>query len=380
MRISFLVTKNLLDGGGGVEKVTREVGRRLVARGHSVVAYSTGGDGKRPAYWEGMEIRWMPRVRPYWAEKVAGSLYGAAMARFRDPRADIYHFHGAAPGATARLVGGQGAPCILQMHGVEWQRSRWGSAASATIRALENVAFAGVAAVTAVSKKQCEFYRRRFATPVTFIPTGAALSPWIPPAHLGGMDIEPGKYFFTAVRLVREKGLHYLIPAFRKAGGDWKLVIAGADGGDREYSLQLRELAAGCDRIRFLGHVREPLLGELFSNAGAYVQASELEGMAISLLDAMSYGRCCIVSDIPENLDALGDAGVSFHSADIDGLAAQLQWVAQSRLAAAELGERARARVLSEFSWDSVTDKLETLYRETIDRAASRRRGAEAHT
>jgi glycosyltransferase involved in cell wall biosynthesis len=372
MKISFLIAKDLLEGEGGIEKVTREVGRRLVARGHSVIAYSTTGDGACPTHWEGMQVRWLPRAKPYWTEKVAGSLYGAALARFRDPQADIYHLHSVAAGATARLLRGWGAGCVLQMHGIEWQRSRWGNAAKATLQVLEKVSFAGASAVTAVSREQCRYYEQHFHMPVVFIPTGTALSPQIASAHLAAIGIEPGKYFFTAVRLVREKGLHYLIPAFRKAGGDWKLVIAGGDGGDREYLRQLRELAMGCNCIRFMGHVKEPLLGELYSSAGAYVQASEIEGMSISLLDAMSYSRCCIVSDIPENLDALGDSGLSFHAANIDDLARQMRWVVQSRRAAGEIGERAKARVLREFSWDSVTDNLEDLYRKTADLAASR--------
>jgi glycosyltransferase involved in cell wall biosynthesis len=203
-----------------------------------------------------------------------------------------------------------------------------------------------------------------------FIPTGTSLNAPVPPAHLGAIGIEPGKYFLSAVRLVREKGLHYLIPAFRKAGCQWKLVVAGGDGGDTKYSRHLRELATGCDRICFLGHVKEPLLGELFSNAGAYVQASEIEGMSISLLDAMSHGRCCIVSNIPENLDALNGAGISFRSADCDDLAHKLKWVELSHQTAAEMGEKARDQVLKSFSWDAATDNLEAFYRETVTRAA----------
>jgi glycosyltransferase involved in cell wall biosynthesis len=373
VKISFLVTKDLLQGGGGIETVTRELGRRLVTRGHCVVAYSTAGDGERPEEWEGIQIRWLPKARPYWTEKFFGSLYGAALARFHDPEPDIYHLHSVAAGATAWMLRHRSVPCLLQMHGVEWRRSRWGTAAKTTLRALENASFAGVAAVTAVSKEQCGFYREQFGKPVAFIPTGTDLKSYIPPAHLRAMGIEPGKYFFTAVRLVKEKGLHYAIPAVRKANGNWKLVIAGGDGGNQEYSQHLRELAEGCDNVLFLGHITEPLLGELYSNAGAYLQASEIEGMSVSVLDAMSYGRCCIVSDIPENLDAVGEAGISFHNADIDDLVQKLRWAEQSSVPVAEIGARARSYVIERFSWDMVTKNMEALYRKTIDRVRKQR-------
>jgi glycosyltransferase involved in cell wall biosynthesis len=253
------------------------------------------------------------------------------------------------------------------MHGIEWQRSRWGFAGRNTLRLLESVSFSSASAVTAVSRSQCEFYQRRFHAPITFIPTGTEAREPTPPSHLAGLGIEPGCYFFTAVRLVREKGVHYLIPAFRKNTTNWKLVIAGGPGDDGSYLEMLRQLAGNDERILFLGHVREPLLGELYSHAGAYVQASEIEGMAISLLDAMSYRRCCLVSDIAENLDVVGDAGLTFRNSDIDDLAHQMQQVATSPEHAAVLSNAARTRVLANYSWDAVTGQLEELYLRTID-------------
>lgn len=372
MNISFLITKDLLRGGGGIEKYTREVGRRLVIRGHRVTVYSTHGNEPGPDEWEGVKIIWMPRIRPHWVEKVAGSLNATVLALALRERPDVFHLHSVAAGGMAPLLRLRNVPCILQMHGVEWQRSRWGGVARATLRFLENISFSNATAVTAVSKAQCKFYCQRFTNSVCFIPTGTEVFNPVPPAQLSMIGIEPLKYFLTAVRLVPEKGVHYLISAFRKTATEWTLVIAGGEGGDRKYVKDLRQLAAGDHRIRFLGHVQSPLLGELYSNAGAYVQASEIEGMSISLLDAMSYGRCCIASNIPENLDVLGEAGLSFRNRDVDDLARQMGSVAQSGRIPVALGEMARDRVQSQYSWDTVTTKLEGLYREAIESHAVR--------
>ncbi|MGB0065380.1 MAG: glycosyltransferase family 4 protein [Terracidiphilus sp.] len=372
MNIAFLIAKDLFQGGGGIEKYTREVGRRLVARGHRVLVYSTRGTEPNCGTWEGIEIRWLPSLRPHWLEKLSGSFCAAAQAMWADVCPDLYHLHSVAAGAMAPLLGLRKVPCVLQMHGIEWQRSRWGFAGKNTLRLLESISFLSASAVTAVSRSQCEFYQRRYHSPITFIPTGTEAREPTPPSQLAGLGIEPGRYFFTAVRLVREKGIHYLIPAFRKCATGWKLVIAGAAGDDGSYLEMLRQLAGKDERILFLGHVREPLLGELYSHAGAYVQASEIEGMAISLLDAMSYGRCCIVSDIAENLDALGKAGLTFRSSDIDDLACQMHRAADLPDCAALLGEAARTRALAHFSWDTVTAQLEGLYLRTIEMKLSR--------
>src|SRR5208283_862410 len=167
MKISFLIAKDLLQGGGGIEKYTREVGRRLAARGHSILVYSTYGVEADPVTWNGIEIRWMPCIAPpHWTEKFAGSILAAVRALTADSRPDIFHLHSVAAGAMAPLLRLSRVPCVLQVHGIEWQRSRWGIAARNTLRFLEYLSFAGASAVTAVSKSQCEFYKRRFHVPI----------------------------------------------------------------------------------------------------------------------------------------------------------------------------------------------------------------------
>lgn len=370
MKICFLVAKDILRGGG-IEKYTREVGRRLVARGHVVQVYSTRGADSGPAEWEGMHILWLPRMQPYWAEKIAGALSSTLLAMPPSPRPDLFHLHSVAAGGMAPLLRMRGTPCLLQMHGIEWQRSRWGMLARKALNALEKISFAGADEVTAVSRAQCRFYEERYGRPVHFIPTGTELRDSNSHPNFTHQGIMSGRYFFTAVRLVREKGVHYLIPAFRRIPGShpaarWSLVIAGA-AVDPAYHRELLDLAGGDPRIIFLGHVEEPHLGSLYSNAGVYVQASELEGMAISLLDAMGSARCCIVSDIVENVDVLGDAGFIFPSKSIDGLRRCMEESSATPEAIRRFGDDARRRVAENFSWDSVTLRLEELYKQTIE-------------
>lgn len=48
-------------------------------------------------------------------------------------------------------------------------------------------------------------------------------------------------------------------------------------------------------RICFIGFVQGDILQELYSNAYVYVLPSDVEGMPLSLLEAMSYGNCYII-------------------------------------------------------------------------------------
>jgi len=91
MKIHFLLTKDFFRGGG-IETYTREVGRRLANSGHQVTVYSTRGNKACPAEWERLRFIWLPRMKPYWAEKCFGGL-AATIRALREEAPDVYHLH-----------------------------------------------------------------------------------------------------------------------------------------------------------------------------------------------------------------------------------------------------------------------------------------------
>lgn len=368
MNIHFLLAKDILRGGG-IEKYTREVGSRLVARGHSVTVYTTASNGNKPRHLNGMKLIWVPRFRPHWAEKPCGALL-AALRSYAEPRPDILHLHSVAAGAAASILKWRGVPCVVQMHGIEWKRSRWGHTGRFALRALEKCAFYFGDAFTAVSQVECDFYNQRYDIPVAYVPSAAEVKPAVRPNRLAELGIKPGEYILFVSRLVPEKGAHYLIKAFQEIAIDCSLIIVGSGPARSRYVSELRRLASRSPRIMFLGYINGPLLDELFSNARIFVQPSEIEGLPISLLEAMASGNICIASDIPENLEALGNAGIPFRSKDPNDLACKLRWAIENEYATSELRHRAVERVARYFSWDAVTTSLEQLYTSAL-RAAS---------
>jgi glycosyltransferase involved in cell wall biosynthesis len=370
MNIHFLLVKDFFKGGG-VETYTRDVSRRLVERGHEVTVYSTSADDDLPSSWNGVRIVWLPKLRPSWAEK----LFGAFLATYRELRsgsADVVHLHSVAAGAMACVLRYRRAPCIVQMHGLEWKRSRWGFFARAVLRLLEHASVRAGAAITAVSKTQCDYYASHYRSLCRYIPTAVEPKVFAPPRALLSLGLTPRKYVLFAARLVPEKGAQYLIPAFRRLNTDCSLVIAG-DALEPSFRRHLVEMAAGDPRIVFLGDVRGPLLEELFSNARIFAQPSEVEGLSIGLIEAMSYGLQCVASDIPENLEVIGEAGESFRSKDPDDLCRVLDRSLRDDEAARAIGARARRRVSELFTWDVVVDQLEELYGCVSQRKGRRR-------
>ena len=367
MNIAFAVVKHIARGGG-IEKYTEELGARLVERGHHVRVYSMQHYGPVTKEYRGMEIVTVPSLTIPQAQKISASLYSSMHASLNG-WADVIHLHHVCPGGMAWFARLCGKPSVIQYHGLEWKRSRWGRVGSSVLKGLERWSVAVNTHFTAVSSEQCRYFQDTYHIQPSYIPTGAEIKPPVAAREMTALGLEPKRYILFAARLVREKGAHYLIPAFRQLPTDYKLVIAGDVAGASSYKQELFALAGGDPRILFPGYVEGRLLQELFSNALVYVLPSEIEGLSIALLEAMSYGLCCLTSDIPENLEGLGDCGFTFQSKNVDDLARQLHMLTTNHQAIDAVASRAIERVARHFSWDRITDQFEALYEEMVSSA-----------
>jgi glycosyltransferase involved in cell wall biosynthesis len=217
-------------------------------------------------------------------------------------------------------------------------------------------------ALTAVSHTQCDYFQREYGAACEYIPTAVELRQPRQPRLLHEHQLRGRDYILFAARLVPEKGAHYLIPAYRALKTDCSLLIAGDGSQSPAYTARLKELAGGDPRIRFAGDVRGELLEEMLSNARLFVQPSELEGLSIGLIEAMSYGLPCVASDIPENLEVIGDAGLRFRSKSVEDLRTILDRALTDTVLEKEMAAQARRRVETQFTWNLVADQLEDLY------------------
>ncbi len=362
MKIAMLGVKSV-PAIGGIAHYVEEVGSRLVERGHDVTVYC------RPQYIEGNgEYRGMRRViTPGMRGKhldapthTLTAAFHAACSKF-----DVVHFHGSAPAAFAplsRVLGRQ--KVLLTIHGLDWQGAKWGSLASTLMRGAGRVAATSVQKIVAVSRSVSEQYAQVVPCSISVVPTGVDFPELAEPREILEMGLEPGEYVFTASRLMPEKGLHRLVAAWESIETDKTLVIAGNAPYEDEYTREL--LSHASKRVRFLGYVKGRLLAELFSNAYLYVQPSELEGLSIAVLEALSYGRCVLASDIAANCEALGPCGYTFRSADVLDLWRSLRALLESPEAVAAQFIIAREHVRRQRNWDTTVDAYECLYEDLL--------------
>ena len=174
--------------------------------------------------------------------------------------------------------------------------------------------------------------------------------------------LEESEYLLFLGRIVPEKGLRYLIQAFCQVRTKKKLVIAGGTSDTGDFMDELKEMAKEDKRILFTGFVQGQLLGELYSNAYVYILPSDLEGMPLSLLEAMSYGNCCLVSDITECAEVVEDKAVLFRQSDVEDLREKIQMLCDREDVVKKYKEQAAEFICGKYNWDDVTKRTVDLY------------------
>ncbi len=367
--IVMLGHKRIPSREGGIEIVVEELASRMVAAGHRVTCLNRAGKhvsgeeytAEVQKEYKGIRIRTVPTLDRKGLAAMTASVTGAVAAAFG--KNDVVHFHAEGPCAMLWLPKLFGKRCIATVHGLDHKRAKWGRFARAYIMLGERCAVRFADEIIVLSRGVRQYFRDIYGRETIFIPNGVT-RPELREAELiaDRFGLEKDGYILFLGRLVPEKGIHYLIDAFRQIHTDKKLVIAGGTSDTADYAQQLQKQAEGDDRILFTGFVQGRLLEELYSNAYIYVLPSDLEGMPLSLLEAMSYGNCCVVSDISECTEVVEDKAVVFRKGDTENLAECLQGLCTEDNLVLSMKNIAGDFICSKYSWDDVTEKTLALY------------------
>ena len=369
LNIVMLGHKRIPSREGGVEIVVEELSTRMVNAGHKVTCLNRAGkhvSGKEfgaasLSEYKGVRIRKVLTLDKKGLAAMSASLTGAVVAAFG--RYDVVHFHAEGPCAMLWLPKLFGKRCVATIHGLDHQRAKWGRFARAYIMLGEKCAAKFADEIIVLSKGVQQYFRDTYGRETVFIPNGVS-KPEIREAKeiTDCFGLEKDRYILFLGRLVPEKGIHYLIEAYRNTKTDKKLVIAGGVSDSGEYGEELKKLANNHSDIVFTGFVQGKLLEELYSNAYLYVLPSDLEGMPLSLLEAMSYGNCCVTSDIEECAAVITDHGVTFPKGNVVSLTETLQTLCDDMKIATKYKEQAANYITGRYSWDGVTEQTLELY------------------
>ncbi|MCD7955164.1 MAG: glycosyltransferase family 4 protein [Lachnospiraceae bacterium] len=348
---------------GGAEVVVEELSTRMAALGHEVTCYNRSNcDKGRQSSYKGVILKRVFTIDRKGFAALTSSFIAALKSAVGD--FDIVHFHAEGSCFWMWIPYVFKKKCVATIHGIDWKREKWETSLGAwCIRCGEKMAVRFADEIIVLSKDMQEYFLATYGRKTVFIPNGANL----PVARDAEMiirqfSLKKNDYILFLGRLVPEKGLRYLVEAYEKLDTDKKLVIAGAGSDTEDLVRELQERAAGDDRVIFTGYVAGQMKEELYSNAYIYVLPSDLEGMSLGLLEAMSYGNCCVVSDIAECVEVVEDHAVTFRKGNVEALSEKMQMLCDDPAMVARYKKDASSFVCGKYNWDDVVKKTLDLY------------------
>ena len=355
---------------GGIERHVEELSAELAARGHEVLVFCRS--------WYVWPVRDHRGVRCIKTRTIPTKHFDAITATFTSiiaasrEKVDIFHFHGVGPSLLSWLpkLLNPRAKVIVTFHCIDRHHKKWNWFARLMLYIGERFAVTAPDATIAVSKTLETYIRLSYGTDGKYIPNGTQ----VPMEDsdqtlLKPFDLEPGKYLMMCSRLVRHKGAHVLVEAFKELKRsnaeltkDFKLAIVGGSAFTDDYVRELRELAADDPSIVLTGNQTGNTLHALFTGSYAAVHPSESEGLPIAVLEAMSYGKCVLSSDIPENLELTEDHGLTFETNNVNDLVKKLTHLLEEPDHVETIGKNARVHVAKNYDWKDIAETTEYLY------------------
>lgn len=389
MKIAMIGHKRIPSREGGIEVVVEELSTRMAELGHDVTVYNRKGKNvagytgngvnapqKDKFEYKGVHVRTVFTFK----NKALNALVYSYLATKKACRSkcDVIHFHAEGPCAFIPIAKRRGKRVIATIHGLDWKRGKWGGIASKFLKYGERMAVEHADEIIVLSENDQKYFKSKYNRKTTLIPNGINMPEYSEPKvirlkhTLNGND-----YMLFVARIVPEKGVHTLVEAYSKSGIEVPLVIAGGSSHSEEYYRTIKKFAEKFNdkasrarrkaRIVMTGFIQGRELEELYSNAVMYILPSEIEGMPISLMEAMSYGNICLVSDIPENTAVVGNNGFCFENKSVESLRDSMRDIIGHLNDIRELPEYSKEaiarNVLEQYDWDKIVKKTLGLYK-----------------
>jgi glycosyltransferase involved in cell wall biosynthesis len=372
MRIVILGTRGIPASYGGFETFAEHLSTRLVARGHEVTVYGRAHYiSPRQLEYHGVRLKVLPTIRHKYFDTVVHSFLSAVHAV--SSRFDAALICNAANAPFAPILRFTGTPVAINVDGLEHKRKKWGWLGKRYYLAAERLATILPNVMVTDAQVIQDYYLARYNARSEMIAYGSEVERRPDRAAVRRWRAEPNRYVLYVSRLEPENNAHLVIEAFKKVRTAYRLLIVGDAPYAHDYISDLKARARGDKRIVFTGFVFGQDYRALQQNAYCYVHATEVGGTHPALLEAMGYGNCVLTLATPENIEAVGDAGIAY--ADEFDLAEKLQRVLRDGSLVQSFRNRAQIRVRHYYDWERVVDQYERLFAEMTGKIGEIRRG-----
>lgn len=376
MKVAMIGHKVVPSRRGGIETVLTTLCPLLSDMGAEVTCYNRSSDKIENNYlgevkdkkYRGVNLKSALTVNTKGVSAMIASFTAAISASFG--KYDVIHFHAEGPCAAMWIPKLFGKKCVATVHGLDWQREKWGgSFASKYIKFGERVMVKCADEIIVLSDSAREYFQNTYGRETVLIHNGIAAPEKKDAENITKKyGLTKDGYICSVSRLTSEKGIHYLIEAYNSVKTDKKLVIAGDTSDTDEYVATLKQMAADNPNIIFTGFITGDTLKEIYSNAYLVALPSDIEGMSLSLLEALAYGNAVLCSDIPENTLVTEDRAMHFKKSDIRDLTDKLQKLCDSEDLVCKFRDGVDRFILDKYDWNEVASSTLELYQRTVQR------------
>lgn len=370
LKIAMLGQKNVPSRSGGIEVVLTTLCPLLVEKGNFVTCYNRSHEKWEEEYKEiqgkkkyrGVSLKRVWTINKNGLSAATSSFSAAILAAIG--RYDIVHFHAEGPAVALWIPKMFGKRCVVTVHGLDWKREKWsGTFGSKYIKLGEKILAKYADRIIVLSEDVQRYFKETYNRDTVFIPNGVSENK-VREARLitEKFGLKKDDYFCSISRLTEEKGILELIEAYKSLDTKKKLVVVGDDSEETPYIRKIKNSALENENIIFTGFVSGELLDELYSNAFAYIIASSLEGMPLSLLEALSYGSAVIGSDIPEITEVIEDKELIFSVGNVEELSQKMRLLLNDPELVAQMRKASIELVTKKYNWNEIADKTVELY------------------
>ena len=400
MKIAMLGHKRIPSREGGVEIVVEALATRMAAADHKVTVYNRSGhnvagmvnDGfkyEKKYDYKGVHVITVNTPKSKSLNAVVYAYKAALKAALSD--CDVVHFHAEGPCLAMPVAKLFGKKCVATIHGLDWKRAKWGSFATRMLKKGEKRAVKYADEIIVLSRDVQKYFEKTYGRKTVFIPNGVEDPKFAEPKSITmKYGLKGQDFILFLARIVPEKGVHTLLKAYYKSDIEVPLVIAGGSSHSEDYYKTIKDMAERIShessfkrskkRVILTGFVHGRELEELYTNNLFYVLPSDVEGMPISLLEAMSYGNVCLVSDIPENTDVIGEHGFTFEKGNAADLMKKMRDII-NKMDKIRSDERMTRETIAnyavnKYNWDTVTKKTLNVYKKIAKSSGTRAKNA----
>ncbi len=368
IRISATGCRGVPATWGGIEHHCENIYSRLAEKGYDITVYARHYyTPKGVSAYKGIKVKRLPTLNLKYTDALFHTFLAVVHILIKNP--DIIHFHGIGPSFFSFLprLFRRRMKVFFTCNGLDWQRKKWPWWASRLIYLGELAAVYFAHEIIVVSRELEEYFARRHRLKTWYIPNGVTPLPRRKAEEIRAWGLGTRDYFLWVGRMVPEKRVEDIIKAYLLKPRGKKLVIVGDYAAAGNYHDFLKGLARGNQAVIFTGYQFGAVLQELYSNASAFVTASELEGLPITLLEALSYGTGCITSDIDPHREVMEPlSGPTFPVGDVSALAKCLDQAENITEDQREsFAQRAVSFISLRFSWDTIAGEHDRLFRKT---------------